>query len=266
MTGEFARIGLAFERIEAIDAAARPDLAEMPLRAKRRSKMRLADTEIACLLSHKACWETIAAGDDSHVAVFEDDLVFAAMAGALLADTGWIPADADIIKLETVFRKTVIGRKRLAAGHGFFLSRLHEMHMGTGGYIISRQAARDLVEGTREIGIPVDHVMFNPILPTSSSKTIYQLAPALCLQGQFLDEKAFGLPSLLKLDRHNAWTASCLAGSRRKAIGKKIASEFKRLGRQISNFCRMRQEMVIPFFHQGERIRPPHTQRRKNAL
>lgn len=257
MKSEFARIGIQFSRIEAVDAESRPDLATMPLRAKRRTKIRLADTEIACLLSHRACWEMIAKGGDRHVAVFEDDLVFTTTAGALLRDTGWIPADADIIKLETVFQKTLVGRKRLAAGHGFFLSRLHDVHIGTGGYIISRQAARDLVDATRDIGIPVDQLMFNPIFPTSSGKRIYQLVPALCLQDQYLGEKSLGLPSLLKLDRVNAWKESGLAGRHAKALGKKITSEFNRLGRQIGNFCRMRRKMIIPFDHQDERILSP---------
>ncbi|TIU13190.1 MAG: glycosyltransferase family 25 protein, partial [Mesorhizobium sp.] len=56
MTAEFASLGVQFERVAAIDAQDRPDLARMPLRVKRKSSLRLADAEIACLLSHKACW------------------------------------------------------------------------------------------------------------------------------------------------------------------------------------------------------------------
>ncbi|PAQ07882.1 hypothetical protein CIT26_17930 [Mesorhizobium temperatum] len=44
-------------------------------------------------------------------------------------------------------------------------------------------------------------------LATSSSKTIYQPVPALCVQDQFLGGKAIGLPSLLNSERSDRWVA-----------------------------------------------------------
>ncbi|SJM28716.1 hypothetical protein BQ8482_110646 [Mesorhizobium delmotii] len=44
-------------------------------------------------------------------------------------------------------------------------------------------------------------------LATSSSKTIYQPVPALCVQDQFLGDKAIGLPSLLNSERSDRWVA-----------------------------------------------------------
>ncbi|WP_319944211.1 glycosyltransferase family 25 protein [Mesorhizobium sp. AR10] len=266
MTGEFIRMGVAFERVAAIDARDRPDLSRMPLRVKRLSPLRLTNAEIACLLSHRACWAIVAARDDAYGAIFEDDAVFSAKAGALLADAGWIPAAADIVKLETFFKKTTIARKRVSAGHGFSLSRLYRSHIGAAGYIISRQAARDLIAATEDIGIPVDHVIFNPGLATSSGKTIYQLVPALCTQDQFLGDKAVGLPSLLNQERSDQWAASGMPKKRKKTGANRIKTEFNRLAAQIADFCRFRQEKIIPFDYRGERIRPPHTQRRENAL
>ncbi|WP_040591857.1 glycosyltransferase family 25 protein [Mesorhizobium metallidurans] len=266
MTAEFARIGVGFERFAAIDARNRPDLALMPLRVKRKSPLRMTDAEIACLLSHRACWAIIATGDAAYGAIFEDDIVFSAKAGALLADTGWIPADADIVKLETFFKKTTIARKRVSAGHGFSVSRLHRTHIGTAGYILSRQAACDLVDATGDIGIPVDHIVFNPSLTTSSSKTIYQLVPALCVQDQFLGDIAVGLPSMLKQDRGEQREIIEMIKRRRKTGLNKIRTEIKRIGEQMFDLCRLRQETIIPFDYRGERIRPPHTQRRENAL
>jgi glycosyl transferase family 25 len=266
MTAEFSRMGIAFERVAAIDAQDRRDLSRIPLRAKRITPPRMADAEIACLLSHRACWAIIAAGDDAYGAVFEDDVVFSTKAAALLADVGWIPADADVVKLETFFKKTVIARKRLSAGHGFSARRLHGVHIGSAGYILSRQAARDLVMATNDIGIPVDHLIFNPVFATSSSKTIYQLVPALCVQDQFLGVKAVGLPSLLKQDRGDQRFAGGIDKRPRKAVITRIRTEIKRTARQILDFCRMRQEKIIPFDYRGERVRPPHTQHRENAL
>lgn len=263
VSAEFARVGLAFERVVAIDARDRPDLAEMPQRKKR---LRMADTEIACLLSHKQCWSMIAAGDDAYGAIFEDDVVFADKAGPLLAGADWIPADADIVKLETFFNRTVISRKGVACGHGFSASRLHAVHIGAAGYILSRQAARDLIEATNEIAIPVDHLVFNPRFAASSGKVIYQLVPALCLQAQFLGEGPVQLPSLLKQERAEERVASGMDKRRHKPIAAKVRIEAWRLSRQIVDLFRLRQEKVIPFEYRGRRVRRPHTQRRENAL
>ena len=263
VSAEFARIGIAFERVVAIDARDRPDLAEMP---QGKKQLRMADGEIACLLSHKQCWSMIAAGEDAYGAIFEDDVVFADKAGPLLAGAGWIPADADIVKLETFFNRTVISRKRVACGHGFFASRLHAVHIGTAGYILSRQAARDLIEVTNDIAIPVDHLIFNPRFATSTRDIIYQLVPALCLQAQFLGGGPVQLPSLLKQEREEEWVASGMGERRHKPITAKVKIETRRLARQIVDLFRLRQEKVIPFKYRGRRVRRPHTQRRENAL
>lgn len=265
VTAEFARIGIAFERIAAIDAQERPDLAEMPLRAKRKSPLSLADAEIACLLSHKQCWSIIAAGEDAYGAIFEDDVVLSDKAGPLLADTGWIPADADIVKLETFFNRTTIARKRVACGHGFFASRLYGLHIGAAGYILSRQAAWNLLEAD-EMGIPVDQLVFNPRFSAPSGKVIYQLVPALCLQAQFLGGQPVALPSLLKQEREEEWVASGLGKGRHKSIAAKVRIEARRLVGQIANIFQLRRAMIIPFEYRGRRVRPPHTQRRENAL
>jgi glycosyl transferase family 25 len=263
VTAEFARVGATFERVAAVDARDRPDLAEMPQGKKR---LRMADGELACLLSHKQCWSIIAAGDDAYGAIFEDDIVFSDQAGPLLADAGWIPADADIVKLETFFNRTVISRRQIACGQGFSASRLHAVHIGTAGYILSRRAARDLLEATNEVAIPVDHLIFNPRFPSSSGEVIYQLVPALCLQAQFLGDSPVRLPSLLKQEREEEWTASGRINRRHKPIAAKVRIEAIRLARQIANLFRLRREMIVPFEHRGRRVRPPHTQRRENAL
>jgi glycosyl transferase family 25 len=105
MTAEFARIGIAFERVAAIDALDRPNLADMPQRTAYTHRLQLSGGEIACLFSHRACWSMIAENNYPYGAIFEDDILFSAKAGTLIVDDGWIPADADIVKLETTLMK-----------------------------------------------------------------------------------------------------------------------------------------------------------------
>lgn len=47
----------------------------------------------------------IAENNYPYGAIFEDDILFSAKAGTLIVDDGWIPADADIVKLETTLMK-----------------------------------------------------------------------------------------------------------------------------------------------------------------
>ncbi|MER8413263.1 MULTISPECIES: glycosyltransferase family 25 protein [unclassified Mesorhizobium] len=250
VTAEFARIGVPFERVQAIDARDRPDLDQLPQNVGYRNRLPLTDGEIACLLSHRACWAAIAQGDARYGAIFEDDIVFAAKAGALLRDSNWIPADAEVVKLESYFCKTVIRRKRIDIGHGFSTSKLDAGHIGTAGYIISRQTALDLIKATEEIGIAVDDLVFNPEFSVLRGETIYQLVPALCAQDQFLGDRALQLPSLLREKRDIQCAAG--TGKRRKTAIAKVKAEARRIGKRIVDFCRLKRRMVIPFTYPSQ--------------
>jgi glycosyl transferase family 25 len=242
ITAEFARIGITFERIVAIDARDHPDMVLQPQDAMYAVR-RLSHSEVACMHSHRVCWSIIAQDDAPYGAVFEDDMVFSAKAGALLADSGWIPADADAIKLETFFSKTMIQRKRTSVGNGFSVFRLRKSHMGTGGYILSRQMARDLLEATAQANAAADDLVFNPAFPTSASRTIYQLVPALCAQDQFVGDR---LPSLLCEEREAAWVASGLTIKRRKPVAEKMWRETMRIVEWIIDYCRLRRYTIVP--------------------
>lgn len=242
MTAEFARIGIAFERVVAIDGRQHPYLGLQPQHALH-AVQRLSGSEIACLHSHRACWAIIAQDDAPYGAVFEDDMVFSAKAGALLADANWVPADTDIVKLETFFHTTVIQRERFSVGHGFSMFRLRKNHIGAGGYLLSKQAARDLLLATEEVNVAVDNLIFDPAFATSTGKTIYQLVPALCAQEQFVGAK---LPSLLAPERDAEWVAAGLANKRRKPVMARVRREVWRTARWIADFCRFRRQIVVP--------------------
>ncbi|WP_245488904.1 glycosyltransferase family 25 protein [Mesorhizobium sp. M7D.F.Ca.US.004.03.1.1] len=234
VTAEFAKIGVSFDRVPAVDALHRRDFAE--------TSPGLTATEVACLMSHKVCWKIIADGDDAFGAIFEDDVLLCEAAGPMLSDDGWVPADADVVKLETYLRKTVIAMKRTSVSRGFSLARLYGFHIGSAGYIVSKRAARDLI--TRNLDAPADHVIFDPSLPTSSSKTVYQLLPALCVQNDLVREKASGLTSLLSEERL-VKSASNYAPKRSPAG--KLVVETRRIARQIFDICRLRREKTIAF-------------------
>ncbi|MBZ9887057.1 glycosyltransferase family 25 protein [Mesorhizobium sp. BR1-1-3] len=232
VTAEFAKVGVSFDRVPAVDALRRPEFAA--------TSPSLTPTEAACLMSHKVCWTIIADGEDAFGAIFEDDVLLSEAAGPMLSDDGWIPANADIVKLETYLRKTVIAMKRTCVSRVFSVVRLYGFHVGAAGYIISKQAARDLI--ARSLDAPADHVIFDPALPTSSSKAIYQLLPALCVQNDLIREKAFGLTSLLNEERLVRARAN---SAPKRSPAEKLLVEARRISRQIFDICRFRREKTI---------------------
>lgn len=187
VTAEFAKIGASFERIAAVEASS-------VVRAPN-----LTNAETACFGSHRLCWQMIADGDDQYASIFEDDIVFSERAGSLLASDMWIPADADIVKLETFFTPVRVARRRLAIDNGFSLTRMLGQHIGTAGYTLSRRAARNLLEWTKRTRAPVDFAIFSPLHMPCARSTIYQLTPAICAQSQFVSETPF--KTLLQYDR-----------------------------------------------------------------
>lgn len=234
VTAEFAKIGISFDRVPAVDALHQPEFAQ--------TSPGLTATEVACLMSHKVCWKIIADGDDAFGAIFEDDVLLSEAAGPMLSDDGWIPADADIVKLETYLRKTVIAMKQTSVSPAFSVARLYGLHIGSAGYVLSKQAARDLI--TRSLDAPADHVIFDPSLPTSSSKTVYQLLPALCVQNDLVCDKASMLTSLLGEER---LVKSASNYAPRRSLAGRLVVETRRIARQIFDICRLRREKTISF-------------------
>ena len=106
---EFPRIGLAPPRRLAADTGQ----VVPPGTARWSVDDCLADHwtrgEVGCLLSHMAAWRTLVDEGHEAAAVFEDDVVFGADAGAVLSALTF-PAVPTMIKLESTFNPTAVAR------------------------------------------------------------------------------------------------------------------------------------------------------------
>jgi glycosyl transferase, family 25 len=177
----FDAAGVPFERMRAVDGR---QLSEAEIDRWRQGEPRfylLGPGETACFLSHRQCWE-IAARTGEPVVVFEDDIHLGRDAAELLGDPSWIPADADIVKLDTALRSTMVDREGSPVGAGRRVATLRASHVGAAGYVVSPAAARRLMEQTGSFADPVDQYLFNPVSPMSAALSIHQLIPALCVQ------------------------------------------------------------------------------------
>jgi glycosyl transferase, family 25 len=204
MAGQAAPLGLALERVEAVDAAREAPgsldrwfedggpLGEIPRGDK------------ACLLSHRRAWELFVASGEAHAVFLEDDVRLSGSAPALLGSDNWIPANAQLVKLEHYGPpgQRVLLTDLRAVGEDFQMGRMLSRHTGAAAYILSRGAAEILLRQTR-FDLPVDHLLFNPNNSSLfAALSPWQLIPAIArqlqddksdIEGTRLSQRAFGL-------------------------------------------------------------------------
>lgn len=182
MTAQLSRLGLPFERFDAVDAkSVDPAVLSGPF-ARSGPLGNLSPGDMACTYSHIHIWRMIAEGPDEYVTVLEDDVVLSDNAPEFLTDSDWIPKGIGLVKPERYGDRNqliVIGKPRYTV-KGRTLAPLLSRHTGTGGYIISRALATRLANMKEKITLPVDHLMFNPNnSPAFDWIRPWQLLPAI---------------------------------------------------------------------------------------
>ena len=201
MRAELGRISVDFERIAAIDGAA---LDADGLAAFQQGRDSLKPEgwlpgEVGCFLSHLEAWRRIAAGEAPWAAVLEDDLRVSPALAPLLAATDWIPADADIVRLEANRPMRLSRPRGIKAAPGRRLFRAVSGTTGSGAYVIARRTAQMLVAVPPAARTTVDVFLFKPkISRVAKGLRRYQLVPAVCVQVGLAEGKEGELKSLIR--------------------------------------------------------------------
>ncbi len=150
----------------------------------------LTVNEIACFISHRLCWEKIAHGSDSHGAVFEDDVLISSDAWEILEDIPIWLNKVDVLKVETFLAKVFFRRRKQRVTKKFSMLRAVSIHPGGAGYILSREAAAELLKETDAfLPCAVDNFLFYKSFYPKKNKKIYHLSPALCIQTRLIEHK-----------------------------------------------------------------------------
>ncbi|MBL8580123.1 MAG: glycosyltransferase family 25 protein [Mesorhizobium sp.] len=176
-----AALGLAVERIAAIDGAALDGA--MPCAGPAG----LSAGALACFHSHRKAWDMVVSGEDRYAAIFEDDVHMSPDLPRFLADTSWIPDDADIVHIERVRERCMV----INRGSKVFGRKLYKTiseNSGTGGYLISRACAQRLIEDFTEVAEEFDLALLDRNV---LNLNIYKVEPALCIQDEFLEAPIF---------------------------------------------------------------------------
>jgi glycosyl transferase family 25 len=239
--------GFGFERIDAVDGRD-PKHTDLIQKHRKRRLFRPAvpDTDIACALSHRKAWQSLLDSDEKWLAVFEDDVHFGHGIASLF-DESWIPAAVELVKLETFLSRGRIAVEPLATFQDRKLYRLGGSNLGTGGYLISRSAAKRMLRLTESIKIPVDSIMFDRRGGLMQQIAIHQLVPAACVQELYLarhQKRSNDLPTTMIRPRLSA-------APRLQRIARRVCRVPSRIW-AVLPFRRpkqepMREEAPIPF-------------------
>ena len=148
----------------------------------------LTVNELACFLSHFSLWNKIVNENISYMAIFEDDVYLSDSAEKFLNATDWI--EGDIIKIEKVSKTVLLKNKREKNidGLNYIQGFLMKGHMGAGGYILSLNAAKKIIEYVKSLSEidHVDQVLFGKYLK-DGEYPIVQINPAICMQDCILN-------------------------------------------------------------------------------
>ena len=182
MRSEFERLGVEVERVAAVDGSLPEVAAKSKTLLPGMNGVCLGPGAYACFQSHRLCWQKLVESGAPHAMILEDDVVFADGFGECLTD-GWVPVDADIVRLETRLERVHLDRKKVPIGHGRYLGRMRSSQYGTACYVISNRAAERLHRHTETITDAVDEVMFDARHEVFSTYQVYHMVPAPAIPG-----------------------------------------------------------------------------------
>ena len=176
ITRDLDRLGLEFERVAAIDA-----------RDAEFHGLHLTKGEAACALSHCAALHMFLDTDHAAAMIMEDDITVSSDVKTLLGDTGWWPPFGMLFKLDNPRqkrRKRIMGRAQGKTPTGRTLHPVMLRQTGAGAYLVSRGAAKRIIQESQSLTLPIDRVLFDLRLSEAArAMRPLQVVPAMVTHG-----------------------------------------------------------------------------------
>ena len=239
INNEFGKHNVSFEFFDALTPDTARDYAKSI--GLNPDTANLTPGELACMMSHVAIWKKAINENLSYVTIFEDDVYLGEDAHYLLNQTNWIQPEWNIIKIETVLKKTISAQRPYnISGVSRQLAQLKSKHLGTGGYILSFKGAKIFFDYINTTNLrPLDELIFEEFI-FKYNEPVYQMKPALCIQEIILagPDSELSLPSLLIDERKSRMKAHKVKGL------SKIRRELKRVIQQTKKIILAKE---IPF-------------------
>ncbi len=221
---QLQQLGIAARRLPAISTEdIGPEQYEQLANGWER---KLRPAEVACFLSHRQAWQTVA--DSGHaMLILEDDALLSQHTPALLNSLAQLSQPVDYITLETRSRKKLLGRTPLPCAGDFGLRRLYQDRTGAAAYVLYPSGAAKLLAKAQQQA----PALADAFICSSYMLNAWQVVPAAAVQ---LDQcAAYGLPFA------NPFVSTITPADQSKpaAASPAAARRFKR--RRIAAQCRM---------------------------
>lgn len=178
---EFGKQNIPFEFFDAITPTQLIETAQFLKIDLNKNKI-LSNNELACLLSHICLWKKAINENMDYIAIFEDDIYLSKDAHLFLNNSDWIKNNWGFIKIEKTIEKALL-KNPIPLLENHKVSLLNSVHIGAGGYILSKQIAQKLYTHFLTLN-ELDHsdqYLFKIVLENNIAP-IYQINPVLCIQ------------------------------------------------------------------------------------
>lgn len=193
----------------------------------------LTSGEQACFISHAMLWYKMVVENTHHMAIFEDDVFLGENAKQFLTQSDWLVAEWHIVKLEAFSKKVLMSKPKALSSSDRGLAVLKGRHLGGAGYILDLQFAKHLLHIIQQNPIiePLDHILFDPAYHQTQYH-LYQMTPALCIQGYLYETEN----NIFFSGLENQRVVRRKGESKARGVVAKLQREFKRLLVQINTF------------------------------
>jgi glycosyl transferase family 25 len=185
MDEQFARLGLAATRIEAVTPE---DLTEAERGARREHWISgaLSDAALCCSLSHHRALNALLATSEPWGLILEDDAVLSTRLPAFLEAFAKAPPKALLVRIEASIDAHLTLGRDTARFDGVGLHRYTGGGIGSAGYLMSREGARMVLDDDVTCRTDIDTAMFHDTVGLARRLRPLQANPGLCVQAQSL--------------------------------------------------------------------------------
>jgi glycosyl transferase, family 25 len=192
----FEDLGLDFQFVEGVDAMTLPE--KVFEQFLHRATWGLSRPEVGCLLAHSAAWKVVAENNDDATLILEDDVHFSSDFVQIINTLKVDQTKQNVYRLETMLTIVDASCKVEQEIGKYQVRKLHSLHVGCAGYILSRKSAQFLLSNLPKMKHAVDIEVFSNDVGFASNFNIYQVIPGCVIQDQFCSSnKKIGLGSAL---------------------------------------------------------------------
>lgn len=136
----------------------------------------------------KKCWEKLINSSSDWGLILEDDITIFPSASKYIEYPSWIPKGIDLVQIfiPTNPWLALVDKKNIKLLNNATLYHpLKPSPIGCLAYFISKKAAKEAIEHSQKLSMPVDEFLFSPLSAFAKHHPVWRLNPAVICHGEF---------------------------------------------------------------------------------